>query len=83
MGALEAAKQAKEQGIRVFVLSIGTEAGGPIPLGNGTYKKDNSGNVVTTKLNTQVGKTTGQSGWGSVYPCRPDEYGPASLGKGD
>ena len=55
-GALEAAKAAKEQGIQIFVLSVGTEAGGPIPMGNGSFKKDLSGNVVTTKLNEQIGK---------------------------
>lgn len=55
-GAIEAAKNAKEQGIQIFVLSVGTEAGGPIPMGGGTFKKDLSGNVVTTKLNEQIGK---------------------------
>lgn len=55
-GAVEAAKSAKDQGIQIFVLSVGTEAGGPIPMGNGSFKKDLSGNVVTTKLNEQIGK---------------------------
>jgi len=55
-GAIDAAKAAKEQGIQIFVLSVGTEAGGPIPMGNGSFKKDLSGNVVTTKLNEQIGK---------------------------
>lgn len=55
-GAIEAAKAAKEQGIQIFVLSVGTDAGGPIPMGNGSFKKDLSGNVVTTKLNEQIGK---------------------------
>lgn len=55
-GAIDAAKAAKEQGIQIFVLSVGTEAGGPIPMGGGSFKKDLSGNVVTTKLNEQIGK---------------------------
>lgn len=55
-GAIEAAKAAKEQGIQIFVLSVGTVAGGPIPMGGGVFKKDLSGNVVTTKLNEQIGK---------------------------
>lgn len=55
-GAIEAAKAANEQGIQIFVLSVGTQAGGPIPMGDGSFKKDLSGNVVTTKLNEQIGK---------------------------
>lgn len=63
-GAVEAAKAAQEKGIRIFVLSVGTPAGGPIPLGNGEYKKDLSGNTVTTKLNEQVGKQIAKAGNG-------------------
>lgn len=65
-GAVEAAKVAQEKGIRIFVLSVGTPSGGPIPMGHGEYKKDLSGNVVTTKLNEQVGKQIAKSGNG-VY----------------
>ena len=63
-GAIEAAKQAKKEGIQIFVLSVGTEQGGPIPMGDGTFKKDLSGNVVTTKLNEQIGKGIAQAGGG-------------------
>lgn len=63
-GALEAAKAANEKGIRIYVLSVGTETGGPIPLGGGNYKKDNSGNTVTTKLNEEVGKQVAKAGNG-------------------
>ena len=64
--AVEAAKMAKEMGIRIFVLSVGTPQGGPIPLGNNQFKKDMDGNVVTTKLNESVGKQIAQAGNG-VY----------------
>ena len=63
-GAIEAAKEARKAGIEIFVLSVGTEAGGPIPMGDGTFKKDLSGNVVTTKLNEQIGKAIAQAGGG-------------------
>lgn len=63
-GAIEAAKNAKSQGIQIFVLSVGTTAGGPIPMGGGSFKKDLSGNVVTTKLNEQVGKDIAKAGNG-------------------
>lgn len=63
-GAIEAAKQAKKEGIQIFVLSVGTEQGGPIPMEDGSFKKDLSGNVVTTKLNEQIGKSIAQAGGG-------------------
>ena len=65
-GALLAVEQAAQKGIRVFVLSVGTSAGGPIPMGNGDFKKDLSGNIVTTKLNEKVGKDIAKAGNG-VY----------------
>jgi Ca-activated chloride channel family protein len=63
-GAIEAAKHAKEAGIQIFVLSVGTAQGGPIQMYDGTFKKDLSGNVVTTKLNEQIGKDIAQAGGG-------------------
>ena len=63
-GAIEAAKQARKEGVQIFVLSVGTEEGGPIPMGDGSFKKDLSGNVVTTKLNEQIGKSIAQAGGG-------------------
>lgn len=65
-GAIEAAQMAKEKGIRIFVLSVGTPAGGPIPMGNNNFKKDLEGNIVTTKLNETVGRQIAQAGNG-VY----------------
>lgn len=65
-GALDAARMAKELGIRIFVLSVGTPEGGPIPMGNNQFKKDMEGNVVITKLNESVGKQIAQAG-GGVY----------------
>ena len=63
-GAIEAAKEAKKEGVQIFVLSVGTAQGGPIPMGDGTFKKDLAGNVVTTKLNEQIGKGIAQAGGG-------------------
>lgn len=55
-GAVEAAKQLAESGIRIFVLSVGTTEGGAIPLGNGELKKDSDDKVIITHLNEQVGQ---------------------------
>lgn len=49
------AEDAAEEGIKVFTIGVGSAKGGPIPIKrNGIvlrYKKDNSGEVVITKLN--------------------------------
>lgn len=63
-GTLEAAAEAKKQGVQIFVLSVGTESGGPIPMPNGEFKRDMNGNVVTTKLNEQVGMEIAKAGGG-------------------
>jgi len=53
-----AAKKAREEGVIIFALGIGTQGGVPIPLnkrdGNITYKKDESGNTVLTTLNEET-----------------------------
>ena len=52
--AAQIAESAKEVGIRIFTIGVGTEKGGPIPLKrNGviqSYKKDQENNTVITKL---------------------------------
>lgn len=52
------AEQAAELGIRIFTIGVGTTKGGPIPLKrNGvtmSYKKDQSGETVITKLNEET-----------------------------
>ena len=52
--AAEIAESAKEEGIRIFTIGVGTEKGGPIPLKvNGviqSYKKDQQEETVITKL---------------------------------
>ncbi len=63
-GAIDMAKEARKAGVQIFVLSVGTDHGGPIPMGDGSYKKDLSGNVVTTKLNERVGKEIAKAGNG-------------------
>ena len=53
--SLEVAEAAAEEGIKIFTIGVGTEKGGPIPLKrNGivmSYKKDQNGATVITKLN--------------------------------
>lgn len=64
-GALEAAKAAKKAGINVFILGIGSTKGSPIPMGDGNYMKDNSGNTVMSALNEDMCKQIAQAGSGT------------------
>lgn len=64
-GAEEAAKDARKKGINVFILGVGSSKGAPIPVGNGNYLKDVSGNVVMSALNEKMCKEVAQAGSGT------------------
>ncbi len=63
--ALDAAKEAKEAGISIIVVGIGTKQGGLIPLPNGSYLKDDDGKPVTTYFNDNLGSQIAKAGKGS------------------
>lgn len=63
-GAEEAAKAARKKGINVYILGIGNTKGAPIPVGNGDYLKDNSGNTVMTALNEDMCRQLALAGSG-------------------
>ena len=65
-GALEAAQEAKEKGMRVYVLGIGSSKGSPIPIpGTSDYMKDNSGETVMSALNEDMCKQVAEAGGGA------------------
>ena len=64
-GALEAAKEAQDRGMRVYVLGVGSSKGAPIPMGNGDYLKDNTGQTVMTGLNEEMCRQVAQAGGGA------------------
>lgn len=64
-GAIEAAEKARKNGIRVFVLGVGSTKGSPVPDGNGGYMKDNSGQEVISALNEEMCKQVVQAGGGA------------------
>ena len=64
-GAIEAAEKARKNGIRVFVLGVGSTNGSPVPDGNGGYMKDNSGQEVISALNEEMCKQVAQAGGGA------------------
>lgn len=65
--AIECAKAAKEKGVYVNVIGIGSGKGAPIPLNaNGAFLKDDNEQVVTTYLNEKMAKEIAQAG-GGIY----------------
>lgn len=66
--ALELIDKATEQGIKIYTIGVGTPNGGPIPMktvgGSLSYKKDNRGNVVITKMNEEILNQVAQKGKG-------------------
>lgn len=65
-GVLEAAREAAEKGVKIFVMGIGSTDGTPIPVSpnSSEFRKDNEGNVIVTKLNTQMCQEIAQAGEG-------------------
>ena len=65
-GALEAAKAAKDAGMRVYVLGVGSPKGSPIPIPcTCDYMKDNTGNTVMSGLNEEMCRQVAQAGGGA------------------
>lgn len=63
------AKAAKEAGIKVFTIGIGTPAGGTLPseFERGALKKDTRGNIVLSKLNEALLKKIAAETGGTYY----------------
>ena len=65
-GALEAAQEAKDKGMRVYMLGIGSTKGAPIPVaGSHDYMKDNTGATVMSALNEDMCKQVAEAGGGA------------------
>lgn len=65
-GALEAAKEAAEKNMQVFILGIGSPEGSPIPVerGSNDFRRDKDGNVIVTRLNEQMCQEIAKAGNG-------------------
>lgn len=74
--AIEAARKAVEQGVKIYTIGIGSEKGVPIPVrkgaGNVVYKKDNQGNLVLTKLDQEVLERVAIEGNGKYFHAGTD-----------
>ena len=67
VGALDLVRSLSAQGIRFFTLGFGTKQGGKIPLEEGGYQTDDSGQEVHSKLKTRTLKEFAKIGKGAFY----------------
>ncbi len=51
---IEMVQKARESGVKIYCIGIGTKEGEPIPLPTGGYKKDKEGKVVLTRLDEDL-----------------------------
>jgi Ca-activated chloride channel family protein len=81
--AVTAAKKYKDQ-FRIFTVGVGTPNGEPIPMRQadgsvGSYKKDESGQLVISKINQQLLSDITSATNGSAYSATPGEQELKSL----
>ncbi len=67
---LERAQEARENGLMIFTIGVGTPDGGYIPMyyaGQSGFKMDRSGNPVKTQLNEEMLTQVAEAGAGAYY----------------
>ena len=67
----DAVKKAREEGIVIYTIGVGTKEGAPIPDYSGSrlvgYKKDRQGNIILSRLNEQILSEIAAMGGGKYY----------------
>ena len=74
-GALESMEKGKNRNLIPFVVAVGTEEGGFIPMtiqGREDYKRDEQGNPVRTAINTRFLGELAAAGQGALYRLTDD-----------
>jgi Ca-activated chloride channel homolog len=74
--AVDVAREAANDGVRIYTIGMGTPQGAPIPVfnvktGTSDYKRDQSGNVVVTRLNDVLLRQVAEAGGGEYYRASP------------
>lgn len=72
--AVAAAANAKESGITVYTIGVGSPEGQPIPMDGGLLK-DSDGQIVVTKLNESALQEIAEAGGGAYVRAGNDEFG--------
>lgn len=65
-GTDEAIADAVKEGVKVFTIGVGTDNGGPIPVGS-DFKRDESGNIVLSKMNQTMLRELAAKGNGKYF----------------
>jgi Ca-activated chloride channel family protein len=78
--AVEAARKAYAEGVRVDVLGIGTRQGAPVPLPDGGFAHDSGGSVRIARRNDDALREVASAGGGHYAPLGQDGGGVAMLG---
>jgi len=72
--AIKAAEAAAKNGIRVFAVGVGSLNGRPIPdVYSNSLKKDDGGEIVISKLNSEYLNSLAKAGNGKYYAATPGE----------
>ncbi len=79
--AQEAAQEAFDDGIVLYTVGVGTEGGGPIPLGGiqGMYKRDEKNEIVNTKADLKEIQRIASAGGGRAYHLKQQDVALKSL----
>lgn len=77
-GAVEAAKKAAKDGMRVFVLGVGSTEGAEIPTAEG-FLRDETGSVVRSRLNEEMCKEVAAAGKGTYIHIDNTSYAQDKL----
>ncbi len=77
-GAIDQARKLKEAGVRLYVVGIGTEKGGPIPVRDDMgqlhgYKRSRTGEAVVTSFKPDYLMNVAQAGEGKYWSATPAE----------
>ena len=72
--AVAAAKEAAENGIRVYTIGVGSAQGQPIPF-NGELMKDKDGNIVVSRLDEETLRQIAKAGGGAYIHAGNEEFG--------
>jgi len=77
--AIEAANKAKEKGVTVYTIGLGSPEGSPIPVkgsyGQRAFRKDASGQTVISKLDEQTLNKIAVAGGGEYYRASTSDVG--------
>jgi Ca-activated chloride channel family protein len=76
--ALKLAEEAAKRGVVIFTVGIGSVTGVPIPIQDGSgqraYKRDNRGEIVSTKLDPELLAQIARATGGEFYHAQPGRF---------